>query len=246
MPPVSRETLAEVAAEYGLAAGAADQFARLLDALDAEPDPHTTVSDPRRALDVHIRDSLSALTLPAVREAASIADIGAGAGFPGLPLAIALPHARVDLIESAGRKCAVIERLAAAAAIGNARAVHARAEDWAASEGAAAYDFATARAVAPLAVLAEYAAPLLRVGGAFIAWKGARDIDEEAAGARAAAELGLEKLNSVAITPYRGARDLHLHLYSKVRETPPKYPRRAGMAAKRPLGAKNLPTPPLT
>ena len=239
MTSVSRETLAEVAAEHGLPASASDQFARLLGALAAEPDPHTTVSDPARAVDVHIRDSLSALALPAVRDSAAIADIGAGAGFPGLPLAIALPRARVDLIEAAGRKTAVIERLAAAAGVENARPVHARVEEWAAGEGAGAYDLATARAVAPLAVLAEYAAPLLRVGGLFVAWKGGRVSEEEDASSVAAAELGLESLEIVPVKPYPGARDLHLYLYSKVRETPGGFPRRPGIAAKRPLGARN-------
>jgi 16S rRNA (guanine527-N7)-methyltransferase len=104
----------------------------------------------------------------------------------------------------------------------------------------------TARAVAPLAVLVEYAAPLLRTGGHFVAWKGARDRDEEAAGAHAGSELGLHSHDPIAITPYSGARDLHLHLYSKVRETPAKYPRRPGMAAKRPLGARNTGDRPLT
>lgn len=239
MTSVSRETLAEVAAEHGLPASAGDQFARLLEALAAEPDPHTTVSDPPRAVDVHIRDSLCALALPAVRDSAAIADIGAGAGFPGLPLAIALPRARVDLIEAAGRKIAVIEHLAAAAGVVNARPVHARVEEWAAGEGAGAYDLATARAVAPLAVLAEYAAPLLRVGGRFVAWKGARVAEEEDASSVAAAELGLESLEIVPVKPYPGARDLHLHLYSKVRDTPGGFPRRPGIAAKRPLGARN-------
>jgi 16S rRNA (guanine527-N7)-methyltransferase len=156
-----------------------------------------------------------------------------------LPLAIALPHARVDLIEAAGRKCAVIDRLAVAAGASNARAVHARAEEWAVGEGAGAYDLATARAVAPLAVLAEYAAPLMRVGGTFVAWKGARDPVEEGAGRAAAAELGLESHEVVAVAPFPDARDLHLHLYSKVRETPDRFPRRPGMAAKRPLDAEN-------
>jgi 16S rRNA (guanine527-N7)-methyltransferase len=246
MTSVSRETLERLAADRGLSASAGPRLGALLDALAAEPDPHTTVSDPRRALDIHVRDSLSALDLGPVREAGTIADIGAGAGFPGLPLAIALPNARVDLIESAGRKCAVMERLAAAAGIENARPIHARIEEWAAADGRSAYDVATARAVAPLAVLLEYAAPLLRVGGYFIAWKGARDPAAEEAGAIAAAELGLEPLDPAAVTPFEGARDLHLHLYSKVRETPDRYPRRPGIAAKRPLGAKNHPTPPLT
>jgi 16S rRNA (guanine527-N7)-methyltransferase len=124
--------------------------------------------------------------------------------------------------------------------------VHARIEDWAAGEGATAYDLATARAVAPLSVLVEYAAPLLVRGGTFVAWKGSPDHEEVAAGNVAAAELGLEPLDLVAVAPFEGARNLHLYLYSKVRETPSKYPRRPGMAAKRPLGAKNRAAPPLT
>jgi 16S rRNA (guanine527-N7)-methyltransferase len=239
MGAVSRETLDRIASERGLPVRAPEQLAALLDALAAEPDPHTTVSDPTRALDVHVRDSLAALEVPAVRVARSIVDIGAGAGFPGLPLAIALPEAQVDLVESASRKTAVIERLAAAAGIGNARAIHARAEEWAATDARGRYDLATARAVAPLAVLAEYAAPLLAVGGTFVAWKGAPDHDELAAGERAACELGLEALDVLPVVPYEGARDLTLHLYSKVRETPPRFPRRPGMAGKRPLGARN-------
>jgi 16S rRNA (guanine527-N7)-methyltransferase len=95
-------------------------------------------------------------------------------------LAAALPDARVDLIESAARKCEVIDRLAAAAALENTRSVAQRAEEWAAGEGATAYDAVVARAVAPLAVLAEYAAPLLRVEGDLVAWKGRVDDVEEA------------------------------------------------------------------
>lgn len=239
MGTVSRETLDAVVADFSLQLGAAAQFSKLLEALAAEPDPHTTVSDPARAIDVHIRDSLSALAVPGVRGAGSLVDIGAGAGFPGLPLAIALPAARVELIESASRKTAVIERLVTAAEIPNARPVHARVEEWAREQWAdqLGYDVATARAVAPLAVLAEYAAPLLRIGGTFVAWKGVPDSSEVSAGSAAALELGLEPLKPLPVTPYVGARDLHLYLYSKVRETPNRFPRRPGAAAKRPLGA---------
>lgn len=244
--PVSRETLEALAREYSLPATAADQIRRLLDGLVAEPDPHTTVSEPERALDVHVRDGLAALAVDAVRPARSLVDIGAGAGFPGLPLAIALPGAQVDLVESASRKCAVVARLAAAASIHNARPVHARVEDWARGQGSAAYDVATARAVAPLAVLAEYAAPMLAPGGVLVAWKGRPSDDEVRAGAQAAAELGLEPLPALPVTPFEAARNLHLYLYSKVRPTPIRFPRKAGIAAKRPLGAKNRVDAPLT
>jgi 16S rRNA (guanine527-N7)-methyltransferase len=111
--------LAALAVEYDLPGDAIPRLERLLEALAAEPDPHTTVSDPALAVDHHVADSLSALKLEPVRAACAIVDIGSGAGFPGLPLAIALPRARVDLVESAGRKTAVIERLAAAAQIEN-------------------------------------------------------------------------------------------------------------------------------
>src|SRR5207247_778118 len=188
--------------------------------LGAEPDPPTTVRSPDEAVDVHVADSLTALELPALHQAGAIADIGPGAGFPGVVLAAALPRARVDLVESAQRKCEVIERLAAAAGIANAQAVRARAEEWAAGEGRDAYDVVTARALASLPVLVEYAAPLLRAGGALVAWKGARDADEELAGERAAREGGMQRGDIVPVTPYEGSQNRHLHLYLKVRATP--------------------------
>ena len=227
--------LTSLAERYALPPQAVDQLERLLAALATEPDPYTTVREPGAAVDHHIADSLCALELDAVRTAGAIADIGAGAGFPGLPLAVALPSARVDLLESAQRKCAVIERLAAAAGIQNARAVRHRAEEWAADDGACAYDIATARAVGPLPVLVEYAGPLLRLGGSLIAWKGSRDPREEEAGATAAHAVGLRPAAVVPVAPFEGARDLNLHLYLKERETPERFPRRPGMAAKRPL-----------
>jgi 16S rRNA (guanine527-N7)-methyltransferase len=212
-----------------------------VDALAAEPDPHTTVTDLEAALDVHIADSLSGLEVAELRDADRIADLGAGAGFPGLVLAIALPAARVDLIESARRKVAVIDRLARAAQVPNARAVVARAEEWARTPmalggGREGYAAVTARAVAGLPVLVEYAAPLLRLSGVLVAWKGARDPAEEGLGRVAADEVGLTLLDVLRVEPFEGARNRHLHVYRKVAPTPERFPRRPGMAAKRPLG----------
>jgi 16S rRNA (guanine527-N7)-methyltransferase len=209
----------------------------VLEALAREPDPHTTVADPEQAVDIHVADSLSGLEVPELRAARWIADVGAGAGFPGLPLAIALPDARVDMIESASRKCAVIDRLTHAAGLDNeiVRALPMRAEERAAWGGRESYDVVTVRAVAALPVLVEYAAPLLELGGVFVAWKGARDADEEERGARAASEVGLEVEGVLPVVPYSGSKNRNLHLYRKVRPTPERYPRRPGMAAKRPL-----------
>jgi 16S rRNA (guanine527-N7)-methyltransferase len=209
----------------------------VLEALAREPDPHTTVSDPDQAVDIHVADSLSGLEIPDVRNASWIADIGSGAGFPGLVLAVALPRARVDMIESVSRKCAVIDRLTHAAGLDNeiVRAMPMRAEERAAWGGREAYDVVTARAVAALPVLVEYASPLLAVGGAFVAWKGARDSDEEARGAKAGLDVGLEPEAVVKVQPSPEARDRHLVVYRKVSPAPERFPRRPGMASKRPL-----------
>lgn len=218
------------------------RYELLLEALAAEPDPHTTVSEPAQARDTHIADSLSGLEVTDLARARRIADLGAGAGFPGLPLAIALPTTKVDLIEAAGRKTAVIDRLIQAAKVDNARSVKARAEEWGAvvpalGGGREAYDAVTARAVASLPVLVEYAAPLLRPSGVFVAWKGSVDEAETRLGRGAAAELGMALEEVRRVEPFESARERHLWVFRKLAPTPEGYPRRPGMAAKRPLGA---------
>lgn len=241
MGPVSRETSIEAALGAALArhrqpTELALPLGRLLAALREEPDPHTTVVEPIEAVDVHVADSLAGLAVPELRRAASIADIGAGAGFPGLVLAAALPDARVELIEASKRKAALIGRLAEAMGLRNARAVHARAEEWAAGDGREAFEVVTARAVGTLAVLVEYSAPLLSVGGALVAWKGQRDRVEETGGAAAARQLGFDTPEVLAVEPYPGSRNRHLHVYRKLAPTPEAFPRRPGIAVKRPLG----------
>ncbi len=221
-------------ARFGLPPEDAPRFEALLSALFAEPDPHTTV-DIAEAVDVHVADSLSALEVAQLRSAARIADVGAGVGFPGLPLAIALPQTQVDLIESAGRKAAVIERLAGVAGARNARVLAVRAEELAGEGGREAYDAVTARAVAPMAVLVEYAAPLLAIDGVLVAWKGERDREEEKAAAAAVEHLGMTPRAVIPVQPYPGSRNRHLHVYAKTEPTPDRFPRRPGMAAKRPL-----------
>lgn len=190
-------------------------------------------------IDDHLADALVALELEPVRAARSVADLGSGAGVPGLPLAIALPAATVSLVESAARKCEFLERAIAACSVANARAVHARVEAW--PDGIESFDLVTARALGPLEVVVEYAAPLLQLGGTLVVWRGQRDAPAESAGARAAAELGLEPAEIVAVRPYPNAQSRHLHLMSKVTPTPRGFPRRPGMAVKRPLGRSDRP-----
>jgi 16S rRNA (guanine527-N7)-methyltransferase len=207
---------------------------RLLVALEREADPPTTVRRASEAVGRHVADSLSGLEVPELARARTVADIGAGAGFPGLVLAAALPAAKADLIESSRRKAAVIERLAAAAGIRNATVVVERAESWAAQRPGA-YDAVTARALGPLAVILEYAAPLLSEAGVAVAWKGARDRDEEVRAGRAAEILNMAPVRTLPARPFPGARQRHLHVFRKLAPTPPRFPRRPGVAARRPL-----------
>lgn len=225
--------LSGLAASHSLSEGQIDQLRAILMALASDEHAPTTVREPAHALNVHLADSLAALELEVVRGATQIADIGAGAGFPGLPLAVALPGAQVRLVESQVRKCGFIEGVVAGSRMMNAEAVCARAEQW--PEGIAANDLVLARAVAAQPVVLEYAAPLLRLGGALVDWRGRRDPEEERRGAAAAALLGLRLESIKRVEPYEGVRDHHLHVYLKVEETPERFPRRAGMARKKPL-----------
>jgi 16S rRNA (guanine527-N7)-methyltransferase len=232
--------LAELADRFNLDPGAAERLMTLLDSLAGDPLAPTSVRDRPTALDDHIADSLVALDLPEVRAAGSIADIGSGAGLPGLPLAIALPGASVALVESNARKCAFIERAAVACGASNTSIVRARAESW--PEGLERFDLVTARALAPLDVVEEWAAPLLRLGGTLVVWRGRRDAEAEAAAARAADQLGLELAEARPVQPYATAEHRHLHVMHKARPTPSAFPRRPGIARKRPLGAVTLPS----
>lgn len=232
MPAVAAR-LAELGERYRLPAVAAEQFVTLLDLVAAEPSAITTVRDPRQGVDRHVADSLVALELSQVREARRIADLGSGGGFPGLALAIALPEAHVALVESVERKCAFLRAAVERLGLANAEVVNARAEAWA--DGLGVHDLVTARAVAPLSVLLEYAAPLLSDGGTLVAWKGRIDAAEEGDARAAARALGMGELEKQAAVPFAAARDRHLYLSSKVSPTPSRFPRRPGIARKRPI-----------
>src|SRR5262249_6933725 len=203
----------------------------LLALLTEDPFAPTTI-DAAHAVDDHLADSLVALEFAQVRAATTIADLGSGAGLPGLPLAIALPVATVHLVESSVRKCEFLQRAVRVCDLTNVEVIHARIEQWSAS-----VDVVTARALAPLEVVVEYAAPLLRLSGTLVAWRGQRDPDAERAAAKAGEILGIEVGEIRAVHPYPSARNRYLHLMSKVMETPSRFPRRPGIAMKRPLGS---------
>ena len=220
-----------------LSAQAQSQISALLSLLESDPEAPTTVADRATAMQVHVADSLAGLAFAELVGARTICDLGAGAGFPGLVLAAALPDSRVDLLESIGRKCEFIERAIAETGLANARVVCDRAETWALGEGAGAYELVTARAVARLSTLAELASPLLADDGHLLAWKGRRDDDEDAELERAAEQLAMRPAEIRWSGPYAGSENRHLHLIAKSGPTPAGIPRRPGMAKKRPRGS---------
>ncbi|HEY2142336.1 MAG TPA: 16S rRNA (guanine(527)-N(7))-methyltransferase RsmG [Solirubrobacteraceae bacterium] len=232
--PVLLARLGALAARHGLDERQHGQLTTLLSVLAEEQAP-TSVSSPGEAVDVHLADSLAALELEQVRAARTLADLGAGAGLPGLPLAIALRETDVRLVESQSRKCLFLESAVARVGLDNGRVVCVRAEEWAA--GGERHDVVVARALAPGPVVLEYAAPLLRLGGTLVDWRGRRAPAGEEAAQRAADTLGLRRVEVRRVEPFAGARDHHLHVYEKVEQTPERFPRRPGMARKRPLGA---------
>lgn len=226
--------MAALAERYALPDDAVSRLVAFHRLLVEDPLAPTAVRDPLKAIDDHLADSLVGLEIEPVRTANAIADLGSGAGVPGLPLAIALPGASVALVDSLAKRCAFLEKAAGVSNATNARVVNTRAETW--PEGLAAFEVITARALAPLPVVVEYAAPLLTVGGTLVAWRGRRNPGDEAAAYRAAAQLGLEPIEIRHMQPFPGAEHRYLHLMSKVTETPLGFPRRPGMATKRPLG----------
>ena len=227
--------LGELAARYELPTTATSRLGALLELVAREPSAITSVRDPAEGVDVHVADSLVALELPEVRRARRIADLGSGGGFPGLVLAIVLLQAHVALVESVSRKCAFLRGAVEALALDNVEVVCGRAEDW--PDGLGAHDLVTARALAPLSVLVEYAAPLLAAGGHLVAWKGRIERAEAADGRAAAAALGMSEASAISVAPFADAADRYLYVNSKVSATPPGYPRRPGMARKRPIRA---------
>lgn len=237
MSRAADELLPALLQRYGVSTDAAQPLGILLELL-ARPEAPTSVHDPERAIDAHIADSLVGLEISELGTADLIADLGAGAGLPGLVLAAALPEVHVVLVEAATRKCDFLRSAIDAMGLENAEVVWARAEEW--SDGIGRCDIVCARALAALPVLCEYAAPLLCEQGLLVAWKGAVSDEEVADATAAAAHLGLTAERIRPVVPFPGAERRTLHVMRKVAPTPARYPRRAGMATKRPLSAKNL------
>ena len=207
----------------------------------------TAVRDRAAIVETLLGDSLALLNVPQLRaswllggETAGWLDLGAGAGIPGIPLAVAIPDADLTLLEAATKKCAFLE--AAVAAVGlqsRARVQCARSERFAVggAPGREAFGVVLARAVAALPVLLELAAPLLREGGVLLASKTLAALHDEGPAAEEAARVCGLVAEPPVLLPASPLAGSVCAVYRKVAPTPERFPRREGMAAKRPLGA---------
>ena len=210
-------------------------MAKIADCLASAGVNVTAIKDADGVLSRHIIDSLyAARELAALcPDGAKICDVGSGGGFPALPVAAALPGARVTALDSTAKKCRYIEETARAAGIANVDTVCARAEE--AVGLFASFDAVCARAVAALRVLGELGAPLVRVGGHFVAMKGEKAGEEITAAAHAAKVLGLELVGTSDYTLPSGGDHRTLAVYRKIAPTPPAFPREYRKIVKNPL-----------
>lgn len=196
----------------------------------------TGITERSAVYEKHFYDSLTLAKAMDFSSVKSLADIGSGAGFPSIPLAIAFPHLKVTIVDALAKRIKFLEEVAARLGLSRVNALHGRAEDVARLKAHRdQYDVVTARAVARLAVLNEFCLPFVRVGGTFIAMKGS-DVGEELTESKYSADkLGAKLLRVDKLQlPSEGA-DRHLVLMTKTSMTPAVYPRKAGTPLKSPL-----------
>ena len=212
------------------------QYAELIASYDAanvigSRDLRTIVLD-------HVADSLSCIEA-GIELRGRLIDVGAGAGLPGVPLAIAHLHMDVTLLEATEKKAKFLRHAEEVLGVLNLNVLNMRAEDAGMSKDLRdTFDLAVARALSSLPVVLEYCAPFVKPGGSILSMKGRIDEDEIAAGRRAAARLGAELREVTRVDLREDFEQKHRHIvvFRKVAPTPSGYPRRVGLAKKRPLG----------
>ncbi len=240
---VGMSILAEHAQHLGLTLNAHQlaQFARYTELLQAgnRRANLTAITDPEQVQVRHYLDSLTAvLAIPQWRDGARVVDIGAGAGFPGVPLKIAFPEIRLTLAESTGKKTAFLSDLVRELALEDVEVLTVRAEDLGRTEGyRGQFDVALARGVSSLPTLIEYALPLCKGRGHLLAWKGSDGPVQAKISVNALQELGgkVAGMHSVNDLSPPLPPDRWIISVEKVRRTPGHYPRRVGVPAKQPL-----------
>jgi 16S rRNA (guanine527-N7)-methyltransferase len=196
----------------------------------------TAITDPLEIDIKHFLDSLSCLKVKSFRPPGKVIDIGTGAGFPGIPIKLLYPQFLMTLVESVGKKISFCQHVSDTLEIKGMQILHARAESLGREpEHREQYDWGLARAVAVAPVVLEYILPLIRVGGRAILQKGGTGPAEMHQAEKALRVLGAE-VDQIETVELPGvAEPRHIITLRKIAATPPRYPRRPGMAAKKPI-----------
>lgn len=196
----------------------------------------TAITDMPEVYLKHFYDSISAAFYYPFNGSLHLCDVGAGAGFPSIPIKIVFPDLHITIVDSLNKRITFLEHLAKELKLENVRFVHDRAETF--GQNAAyreAFDIVTARAVARLSVLSELCIPLTKVGGTFIAMKAASANDELEAGKKAISTLGGKIENTHSFTLPIEDSERNIVIIKKEKPTPKKYPRKPGVPNKTPI-----------
>lgn len=193
----------------------------------------TAITEPEEVLTKHFIDSIS--ITPYMKNAEKVLDVGTGAGFPGIPLKIVLPQNDITLLDSLNKRIHFLEEVIKQLKLEKIEAIHGRAEEFCKGNAREGYDIAMSRAVAKLNVLLEYMLPFVKIGGSCICMK-SLDIEEELEEARKAIEIlggTIEKIEEITLENTDITRKIVI--IKKIKETPKKYPRKAGTPSKEPI-----------
>ena len=195
----------------------------------------TAITEPDEIREKHFLDSITLLLSGKITENCTLIDIGAGAGFPSIPVKLVREDIKLTMLDSLSKRIGFLNDVIKEIGINDARAIHSRAEDAGKDKNLREkFDVATARAVADMAVLAEYALPFVKVGGYFVAMKGTAPKEELEGAKKAIREMGGEMESVKEVILPSGIKH-SLAIVRKVIETPSKYPRKAGTPSKKPI-----------
>lgn len=197
----------------------------------------TGITEYEEVNEKHFVDSLSIIKAIDLNDVETVIDVGTGAGFPGVPLKIAFPHLNIVLLDSLNKRIKFLDAVIEKLGLEGIRTIHGRAEDYAKQvEYREQFDLCVSRAVANLATLSEYCLPYTKVGGMFVPYKSG-EIDEEVSASKKAIHILGGKLQDVIKFQLPGTEIGRSFVkISKIQNTSKKYPRKAGLPAKEPLG----------
>lgn len=196
----------------------------------------TAITEPKEVIEKHFIDSLSIVKAIDMNRDIKVIDIGTGAGFPGIPLKICYPQLEITLLDSLNKRIKFLDNVTALLGLSHIETVHGRSEEYGRNKKyREAYDLCVSRAVANLSTLSEYCIPFVKVGGKFISYKSGNSMDEVEAAKSPVDKLGgnVDKVVDFCIDNTDISRSLVV--IDKVRNTPGRYPRKAGTPSKEPL-----------